>query len=185
MPVETEIKLRLPDGAVHARELLEHLGFTELSPRQLEVDQVFDLPGQTLRRSGRLLRLRHRGGQWTLTYKGPAGPGRHKSRDETETDIAEGAAFEAILEALGYERTFRYEKYRTKFIAADKKGSGIVTLDETPIGSFLELEGPAYWIDETAAHLGFGQEQYITSSYATLYQEHLSASAGGPVNMTF
>jgi adenylate cyclase class 2 len=185
MPVETEIKLRLADGAAHARELLERLGFTQTSPRQLEVDQVFDLPGQTLRRSGHLLRLRRRGAQWILTYKGPARSGRHKSREEIETNLADGEAFEVILAALGYERTFRYEKYRTKFSGADKNGSGIVTIDETPIGSFLELEGPGYWIDETAAYLGFRQDQYITSSYAALYQEHLAANAGGPVNMTF
>ena len=79
--------------------------------------------------------------------KGRRAPARSKSREEIETELADGAAFEAILAALGYSRTFRYEKYRTKFVSASRTGSGLITLDETPIGSFLELEGPEYWID--------------------------------------
>lgn len=185
MPVETEIKLRLPDGAGPARQLLERHGFSATSPRLLEVDQIFDLPGQALRLSGRLLRLRHRGPQWTLTYKGPPRPGRHKSREEIETTLADGDAFEAILAALGYVHTFRYEKYRTNFRSASSASSGLVTLDETPIGSFMELEGPEYWIDETAAYLGFSPQHYITSSYATLYLEYLATNPSAPGNMTF
>jgi len=191
MPVETEIKLRLPEGAEPARRLLNRLGFGEAAPRELEIDEVYDLPDLALRRSGRLLRLRHRGAVWILTYKGPALPGRHKSREEIETTLADGEAFEAILAALGYVRTFRYEKFRQKFVSANALSSaggtdsGIVTLDETPIGSFLELEGPEYWIDTTAEYLGFRREHYITSSYAALYQEHLLINPKAPSNMIF
>ncbi|HXP86820.1 MAG TPA: class IV adenylate cyclase [Bryobacteraceae bacterium] len=185
MPVETEIKLRWPERPERAVELLQQHGFAEASPRQLEIDQVFDLPDQALRRSGQLLRLRRRGSDWILTYKGPPRAGPYKSREEIETELADGAAFEAILAALGYSRTFRYEKYRTKFVSASRTGSGLITLDETPIGSFLELEGPEYWIDETAAYLGFTPDQYVTSSYATLYHEHLAAHPEAPSNMTF
>jgi len=182
MPVETEIKLRFPAGAEAARELLARHGYQATAPRELESDQVFDLPDQPLRASGRLLRLRHRGDEWILTYKGPCRDGRHKSREEIETTLADGEAFELILTSLGYIRTFRYEKYRTNFKAG---ASGLVTLDETPIGCLLELEGPEYWIDATAAQLGFGQEQYITRSYAALYEEYAAANPGAPTNMTF
>jgi adenylate cyclase class 2 len=58
-------------------------------------------------------------------------------------------------------------------------------LDETPIGDFLELDGPSYWIDETAARLGFSGEEYVTCSYYTLYQEYLRAHPEAPRNMTF
>jgi adenylate cyclase class 2 len=184
VPVETEIKLRLVEGVESARRLLEQHGFLETSPRQLEVDQVYDLPNQELRLSGRLLRLRHSGTLWTLTFKGPPSPGRHKSREEIETTLADCTAFEAILAGLGYERSFRYEKYRTKF-GSRASGEGIVTLDETPLGVFLELEGPSYWIDQTAARLGFSGEEFITRSYSTLYQEYLRAHPEAPRNMTF
>jgi adenylate cyclase class 2 len=69
--------------------------------------------------------------------------------------------------------------------AAGITSEGLVTLDETPIGAFLELEGPSYWIDQTATQLGFSGDEYITRSYATLYQEYLRAHPEAPCNMTF
>jgi adenylate cyclase, class 2 len=183
MAVETEIKLRLPHGPDHARALLEQHGFRATGPRQLETNQTFDLPAHELRQSGRLLRLRSARGQWTVTYKGPADSATYKSREEIEADVSDGAAFAQILEALGYQRSFAYEKFRTTFTAPGEEG--IVTLDETPIGDFLELEGPAYWIDQTAGRLGFGAGDYVTSSYAALYEEHRRTHETVPRDMKF
>jgi adenylate cyclase class 2 len=184
MAVETEIKLRLTQGPKRARALLEQHGFQVTGPRQLETDQIFDLPTGELRQRGRVLRLRSTGGQWTVTYKGPADTSaKHKSREEIETDVSDGAVFAEILERLGYRPTFAYEKFRTTFKVAGEEG--IATLDETPIGDFLELEGPGYWIDQTAVKLGFGPADYITSSYAALYEEHRRTHATVPRDMQF
>jgi adenylate cyclase class 2 len=170
MAVETEIKLRLPQGPERARALLEQHGFRATGPRQLETNQVFDLPTGELRHSDRLLRLRSAGGSWRVAYKGPAAGTTYKSREELETDVSDGLVFAEILAALGYQPSFAYEKFRTIFQAAGE--TGIVALDETPIGAFLELEGPESWIDQAAHRLGFGPADYITSSYAALYEEH-------------
>ena len=62
-------------------------------------------------------------------------------------------AFTLVLDRLGYQPAFRYEKYRTQLQAAGEPG--LITIDETPIGVYLELEGPQDWIDSTAARLGF------------------------------
>jgi adenylate cyclase class 2 len=62
---------------------------------------------------------------------------------------------------------------------------GTVTLDETPIGDFLELEGPSDWIDRTARDLGFSTSDYITSSYITLYMEFCKNRQVQPSFMTF
>jgi adenylate cyclase class 2 len=188
MPVETEIKIRLSESALSARQLLHQHGFGETGPRQLETDQAFDLPGGTLRFSDRLLRLRSAGGRWTVTYKGPAyddPPGHpvHKSRQEIETEITDGRAFVQILAGLGYQPSFAYEKFRTNFRIPGEPG--IVTLDETPMGDFLELEGPGYWIDETAKRLGFGPAEYITLSYAALYQQYRQKHPTVPKDMKF
>ena len=184
MAVETEIKLRLPQGAARARALLEQHGFHAAGPRQLETDQTFDLPTGELRQSGRLLRLRSAGDRWIVTYKGPADAGvHHKSREEIETGVSDGAAFAQILERLGYQRSFAYEKFRTTFKSPGE--DGIATLDETPIGDFMELEGPGYWIDRTAQRLGFGPADYITSSYAALYEEHRRVHKTVPRDMQF
>ncbi|HEV8412873.1 MAG TPA: class IV adenylate cyclase [Bryobacteraceae bacterium] len=184
MAVETEIKLRVPHSPERARALLEALGFQAIGPRELETNQTFDLAQGELRQSGRLLRLRSAGGRWTVTYKGPSeANSAHKSREEIETQVSDGPAFAQILEKLGYQPSFAYEKYRTTFEAPGE--DGIVTLDETPMGDFLELEGPGYWIDRTAVKLGFGTADYITSSYAALYEEHRRFHATVPRDMQF
>jgi adenylate cyclase class 2 len=164
--METEIKLRIPDPTHTHQQLLNH-GFEILHPRIFERNQVFDTPDLTLRNSGRLLRLREAGGAVTLTFKGPAEPGKHKSREEREVHPDDFDGMKVILERLGYQVTFQYDKHRTEF---HRPGTpGIVTIDETPVGAFMELEGEAAWIDRTAAELGFHESDYILASYATLY----------------
>ena len=184
MGVETEIKLRLSEGPGRAKAVLEQHGFHPIGPRELETNQTFDLPGGELRQTIRLLRLRSAGGRWTVTYKGPPiTSDRHKSREEIETEVSDGEAFVHILMRLGYQPSFAYEKFRTTFKADGD--DGIVTLDETPIGDFLELEGPAYWIDQTAVTLGFQPADYITSSYAALYEEYRRTHDTVPRDMQF
>jgi adenylate cyclase class 2 len=197
MAVETEIKLCPSGGAEAGRRLLEQHGFSPAGLPAHEIDQVYDFPTGELRQTGRLLRLRlirksSAGSTWLLTYKGPATPGRHKSREEIETGVSDGQALDRILTALGYQPSFRYEKYRTKFLESGEPSAlaegpekGLVTLDETPIGAFLELEGPGYWIDRTAARLGFTPEQYITASYAALYGQYLQNNPLAPADMIF
>ena len=177
-PIETEVKIPYPGPAADALRLIQERGYHLVSPRTLESDQVFDLPDQSLRRAGQLLRLRSAGGQSILTYKGPALPGRHKSREEIETSLASPEQLVQILERLGYRPSFRYQKYRTAFRAMGE--SGTVFLDETPIGVFLELEGPENWIDSTAVRLGFADKDYVTRSYASLYQTYLQDHLGPP-----
>jgi adenylate cyclase class 2 len=182
MPVETEIKLRQPD-AVAIRAKLDQQGYQPCAPRTLEIDQIYDTPNGELRSTGRLLRLRSAGGQWTLTFKGPCQPDRYKSREEIESDVSDGPAMAQILIGLGYTPSFRYEKFRTKFKAVGEPG--VVTLDETPMGVFMELEGPGYWIDQTAASLGFLPADYLTSSYAALYHEYRLSHPTVPKDMRF
>lgn len=165
---EIEIKLAAP-SVEEARAILRAAGFRVSKRRVYEQNTVYDTAARDLRNSARLLRLRHVGRACTLTYKGPPEPGRHKSREEIETAIADGDAFSAVLDRLGYSPTFRYEKFRTEF---QRRGSkGIATLDETPIGVFLELEGKPGWIDRQARALGYEEKDYITASYARLYYE--------------
>lgn len=179
---ETEIKLAYPEGAEAARALFEQHGYSESEPRTLESDQLFDRDGE-LHGSDRLLRLRRMGRRSTVTYKGPGLRERHKSREEIEFDVSAAEAFTLVLARLGYQPAFRYEKYRTKFAAAGDPG--ILTIDETPIGVFLELEGVPEWIDRTAARLGYPPEKYLTSSYGSLYRQYRREHPGAPENMTF
>ena len=51
------------------------------------MNTLYDLPGQTLRKRGELLRLRKYGEQWVLTHKSKGKAGRHKTRVELETKV--------------------------------------------------------------------------------------------------
>jgi len=100
-----------------------------------------------------MLRLRKYGEAWVLTHKAKSEDRRHKVRVEVETRVEDGQEMDAILRALGFEPTFRYEKYRAEW----SDGKGHVVLDETPIGDFGEIEGSPRWIDRTARALGIAQ----------------------------
>ena len=86
-----------------------------------------------------------------------------------------------ILLALGYVPSFRYEKFRAEW----SDGKGHVVLDETPIGFFGEIEGPARWIDQTARRLGIDRESYITDSYAELFFAWKQRTRSRANEMTF
>ena len=185
---ETEIKLLWQGSAEEARALIESRGYALSSPRTLEVDQLFDLESGVLRQSDQILRLRRtssaeEGQHAVVTYKGCASREVYKSREEIEFEVSDPDAFALVLERLGYHPGFRYEKYRTKFKAYGEPG--IVSIDEIPIGVYLELEGPQAWIDSTAARLGFPPERFSIASYASLYREHLEQHPDAPPNMTF
>jgi adenylate cyclase class 2 len=120
---ETEIKLEVPDEQA-ARRLLRAAGFRVSRRRVFERNTVFDTPGLAMRKAGTLLRIREAGGVATVTYKGRADVGRHKSREEVELQVADAAAMGAVFEQLGLAPVWRYEKYRTEFRQGGARATG-------------------------------------------------------------
>jgi len=179
---ETEIKLAVRDAKA-ARQVLRAAGFRVFKRRVFEANTVFDTPGRKLRKSGALLRVREAGGVVTLTYKGKAQVSRHKHREELELTVSKAKPLTAILERLGFLPVFRYEKYRTELQRTGRRG--VATVDETPVGVYVELEGTPPWIDRTAHQLGFAEEDYITASYGRLYLDWCARNAAQPGNMVF
>ena len=180
MPQEIEIKFRIADLAEVTRSL-KRAGFKQQTPATHEMNSLYDLPGQKLRKKGELLRLRKYGDRWVLTHKAKGKTGRHKSRTELETAVENGPQTDAILRSLGFAPTFRYEKYRAEW----SDGQGHVVLDETPIGNFGEIEGPSRWIDRTAAALGIRKSDYITNTYAPMFFEWKKRTRSPATEMTF
>lgn len=180
--VETEIKIRV--GEVEEIEgRLRVRGFEEAVSRSFERNTVWDTPERMLRGSGEIVRLRETHGTHVLTYKGKAETTKYKSREELEDGLTGTHALTRIFERLGLKPMFRYEKFRTEFRRSD--GSGVVTVDETPIGNFIELEGPPEWIDATADELGFSESDFSTKSYGALYLEYCSERGVTPSHMVF
>jgi adenylate cyclase class 2 len=177
---EIEIKFLAPDLKL-LEQNLSTLGFRRITPSTHEVNTLYDLPGQKLRRRGELLRLRKYGEAWRLTHKARAKTAKYKSRAELETGVYDGEQTDQILRALGYEPVFIYEKYRSEW----SDDSGHVVLDRTPIGDVAEIEGPPRWIDRTAKALGVTPKDYITKSYAELFFDWKRKYKRKAMNMTF
>lgn len=179
---ETEIKFRISDLSALAAELRQ-LGFVEITPRTHEINVLFDLPGRPLRARGDILRIRKYGDSWVLTHKAKSANnnGPHKVRVETETEVEDGEKLEAIFRALQFEPVFRYEKFRAEW----KGEHGHVVIDETPIGNFGEIEGPAEWIDKVARDLGISPADYSTDTYAGLFYSWKERTGSQANQMTF
>lgn len=180
MPKEIEIKFRVENLHTLGRKLRD-AGFRLETPRTHEMNTLYDLPGQVLRRRKQLLRLREFGSSWKLTHKSGGKITRHSSRTELETQVSDGKKMDAILRALGYSPSFRYEKFRAEWT----DGEGQVVVDHTPIGDFCEIEGRPRWIDATAKKLGVSREDYITKNYATLFADWKEDHKSPVEEMTF
>jgi len=191
---ETEIKLKVANPRATKRKLAE-LGFAATGPRRFERNLLFDFPDLRLRKARSALRLRFEKDRNLMTYKGaPLNHSGYKVRREIETKVEDGRQVREAFEALGLREMFRYEKYRTTYhqplnsIDRNTKradSSGEVVFDQTPIGDFLELEGPKRWIDSVARRLGYTRNDYITQSYAALYLARCVERGVKPGNMVF
>ena len=179
-PREIEIKFVIADMRALEQRLVK-LGFRCVTPTTDEVNTLYDLPGQKLRRKGELLRLRKYGESWRLTHKTRGVVGKHKLRGELETPVSDGEHMDGILRALGYRPAFVYEKRRAEW----SDGNGQVVLDHTPIGDIGEIEGRPRWIDRTARALGVTPARYITKSYAELFFDWKRRYKRKALNMTF
>lgn len=107
----------------------------------------------------------------SLTYKARlAEPGGEmalvKELEEIEVQVSDFHKMRAILERLGFEPIFLYEKYRETFHLADAE----VTLDELPYGCFVEIEGEISAIDRAAAQLGLAAAQRVPGTYLSLFE---------------
>jgi adenylate cyclase class 2 len=178
--LEVEIKSKIKDLKALTSKL-RAARFRMVTRRTHEMNTLYDLPGQPLRQRGEVLRLRKYGDRWTVTFKAKGKAGRHKSRKEIETQVEDGRWLAEILEAAGFAPSFRYEKFRTEWT----DGKGHVVVDETPVGNFAEIEGPARWIDAVARRLQITPDQYITDSYAVLFLKWKEETGSRATDMLF
>lgn len=212
MARETEIKLKIKDEKAFRRVLKKLGARPQGTGRVHEENVIFDTPQGGLAKHGQLLRVRietpEAGGKTkkeqakqrvVLTFKRPvvrpmAGDasevshGLHKVREEIEVQVAEAQKLTEIFEGLGMSGWFRYEKYRTTFQLPGSKAWArglLIELDETPIGTFVELEGAASAIDRAAEELGYSKRDYVSKNYLVLYMEECRRKGEQPRHMVF
>jgi adenylate cyclase, class 2 len=178
--LEREIKLRFEDADT-ARAAILRVGATSIRGRRLQEDCLLDTHDDQLRERRCVLRVRVESGKSLITFKGPVQPALAKVREELETVVGDGALVVRVLEQLGFRVWFRYQKYREEFALEDV----IVALDETPVGTFVEIEGGDRGIAETAEALGRGPGDYLLDSYRRLYQVDCEARGIAVADMLF
>ena len=168
--IEREVKLSFT-AAAEARSAVLAAGAVASEPRRLQDDALYDFPDELLRQKGCIVRVRTE--RWTdgsetstLTVKGPVQPGPMKMREEHETRVEKGDALAQVLDVLGLRPWFRYQKYREEFSATDL----VVAIDETPVGTFVELEGSDDAIRAMTRALGRSPSDFIVDSYYRLFQ---------------
>ena len=164
--IEREIKLQFAT-ADEARAAVLRIGATSLRPRRLQEDCLLDTPDMTLQRQGLALRVRSENGASRVTFKGPVQSAAMKVREEIETAVGDGALALQLFDRLGYRPSFRVQKYREEFA----KDGCVIAIDETPIGTFIEIEGSEDAITALAGALGRNPVDYIVTSYRALHAD--------------
>lgn len=178
--IEREVKLPFDDPPA-ARHAILAAGAAPLRCRRLQEDALFDTDDESLRRRGCALRVRSESGRSLLTFKGPVHKGPFKTRDEHETVVSDGEVLAKVLEALGLHVWFRYQKFREEFAVAD----ATIALDETPIGTFVEVEGGEEAIAQMTRALGRTPADYLLDSYRSLFLQRREAIGLTGADMMF
>jgi adenylate cyclase class 2 len=179
--LEHEIKVPVASlAAVRAR--LEAAGAALRERETFEENWVLDDRDGSVRGRGCLLRVRRWGARSYLTFKGAARfAGGVKTREELETEVADPEVVLQVLAALGFMSLRRYQKHREAWALAGVA----VTLDRTPMGDFVELEGPPAAIGEAAAALAIDPASAVPGSYLALWEAYRAAHPGAPADMVF
>jgi len=162
--LEQEVKLAFGDYEA-ARAAVTSAGARLVASPRLQDDRLFDTRDGDIRARGCTLRIRREEGEAQLTFKGPVQPGPVKTREETEIGVSDAAQLETILAALGLTPWFRYQKRRETYLLDNAK----VEIDQTPIGVYVEIEGPPDAIHRIAAALERTPADYVLDSYRSLY----------------
>ena len=178
--LEREVKLRF-ESAQAARDAVLATGASPLLGRRLQEDCLLDTSDDTLYQRRCVLRVRMESGKSKLTFKGPVQPSDMYVREELETLVGDGTLVLRMLEELGFRVWFRYQKYREEFALDDV----IVAVDETPLGTFVEIEGGHRGITDMAAALGRGPRDYVLDSYRGLFVEHCRRLGQPATHMMF
>lgn len=181
MAREIEAKLKV-DNLDIIRRRLDELGAAN-EGECLERNWVLDTPEQSLRKTGRLLRVRTMGGpSAVLTVKHSVEGGEFKTREEVESMVDSADDLLRQLEMIGFGTTWIYEKRRQTWLWRDC----VLALDELPeIGYFVEIEGAPEKIYAVANELGLDAGQHIDDNYLGLWMKHLRARGEAPRNMIF
>jgi adenylate cyclase class 2 len=176
--IEREIKYIVDDFSSY-REKLARIDAVRISAF-FEDNIIFDNEGETLRKEGKLLRLR-KSDRITITFKEPVDRTRFKIMEEHEIVVSNFDTARKIIISLGFHKVFRYQKNREIYAL----GGAHILLDETPIGNYIEIEGEEDLIVQLSEQLGLSPNRGTSKNYLELYREHCAQKNLEPSDMVF
>jgi len=163
---EIELKFKIDDLEAMRKKLLD-LGASDQG-RVLEHNEKFDNQERLMGKKGHLLRLR-KDKKNRLTLKVFIAAGQFKEVEEREVEVSDFQVTKNILQEIGYQVVWIYEKYRQTY---DYKNTEVV-IDELPIGeNYLEIEGEEKDILCVIKDLGLDIKDSSTKTYVQVYREY-------------
>lgn len=188
--IEREIKVVADDPAATV-EAIQSAGGSLRLERHWERNWILDRSEELLL-AGSLLRVRDRwsesgaplGAVVTVKRALQNGAPRDtaiegiKERYEQEVEVADAARSIRVFSQLGYRVARRYHKVRTAWCLDDHE----VVLDETPIGPWIEIEGPDP--ARVARRLGLPERGELRN-YLTIYEAERLLRPELPSDMVF
>jgi len=163
--LEQEIKFFVNNLGEIESQIIDQ-GAILIQPRIKEHNLVFDNQSGDFTKNRQVLRLR-KDTHNKLTFKGT---GKIVDgillRKEIEIEVSDFDKSKSILEALGYQISLCYEKFRSAY----KFDEIYITFDEMPFGNFIEVEGQdPTSIMQLSLKLGLNWEHRILCSYQDLF----------------
>lgn len=159
---EIEVKIKIDN----LKELKDRI--LKLNPKQegksFDEDVYYDYDDRRIRNADKVFRLRN---NKIVAFKGPQTGKKVMDREEIEMEV-DGDKFREIMSKLGIKPIRKKQKYRETF----KFDEGEVLIDETPIGNYLEIEGPEEFIINMTKKLGFSEKDHIIKTYSQLGREY-------------
>lgn len=138
--------------------------------RVYELSVMFDNPHGLMQTTNGRVRVRTIGRfKKVFTYKKPVKTNKSVNKElEYEVEFRdENNQIEKILNAMEFDPTTSYERYRTEW----KVNKSTIMLDEYPFADLLEIEGPEKDIISLSKKFGFNPRGGLTKACDTLFQE--------------
>ena len=165
--IEIEVKIRLKENLKDVEKKLLSLGFRVESDFSRELNIFYDREWE-LKKSGYALRLREYLDKVNLTLKSKSIEKRIKERLEYEVEVSSFENMDTILKILGFNSFFKYKKERKLF---RDENDTLATLDKTPFGNFLEIEGKRNFIEKVMEEMKISNEDIEEKNYLELFKE--------------
>lgn len=178
---EIEVKFKLDqNNIVEIKKRLVALGYLSTGREFHRTYSPFK-PDYSCAKSGIFMRTRIEGSRHTMTVKVKSEQDtKYVKREEIEMEIEDAEKGAKMFQALGFSLVRIFERYRENWKHSDHNKS-IISIDELPIGTYLEIEGTPTDIEFMIKEFNLHPDKRITVSYWALYEQSTGMKSGDMV----